>query len=591
MFVATQWEQQIETDSPVVIPAEWLVLARARMHEVYHLEHALALLGHRDERRDRIDVLVYAAAVAPGPAQALCAGMSEDILAELPWLLVRGVILNREQQLLPASRVLGLVVTEARLRGDVYLLLWSLLELARAQGMNGQMSRATENLREVFTVLDDHPCDLLKVRGLLTMGMLYTQEGEHSTAAKYNADALQVSRTLGNPQATAHCLSNLAETHLRLENLEESERCYAEAFSLAEDTGWERTRAAALAGRGVLDLTRGRFDQGVERIERSNAQLSRLGDNYQVARQQLWLVDYLTDAGRTEHAIRVCREAIKRCQERGLGHIESQCWNRLGGIYTALGQYPEANEALQQCISRMRTCVEERVVATQAAEERSHLALRRFHEAVWERRRREELEQQNRALASALMERERLQDELERASLLDPLTGAGNRRAFNKQLETFLALCVREKRALTLAIFDVDHFKKVNDTHGHTVGDQVLQQVCLRVRQRLRVSDFFARWGGEEFVFLLYGTDLAGGHQCADDIRRCIAAQPFETERGPIQVTVSMGVACARVSEDDSASLIRRADDALLQAKRSGRNRVVTAGLEDREADGAHRAS
>ena len=223
----------------------------------------------------------------------------------------------------------------------------------------------------------------------------------------------------------------------------------------------------------------------------------------------------------------------------------------------------------------MRSCMEERVAATQRAEERSHLALRTFHEAVWERRRSEELERQNRALASALMERERLQDELERASLLDPLTGAGNRRAFNRQLETFLALSAREGRALTLVILDVDHFKDVNDTHGHTIGDEVLRQVCVRVRQRLRVSDFFARWGGEEFVFLLYGTDLEGGYRCADDLRRSIAERPFETDSGPIRVTVSLGLATLRSKEDDGATLIQRADQGLLQAKRSGRNCVV----------------
>ena len=567
--------QRPDFHAPETIPPEWVALAHSRRQEVHHLEHALAALERRQERRDRIDVLVHTAAVAPGSAQALCGAMAEDELAQLPWLLVRGVILNREQQLFPAARLLGLVVTEARLHGDVYLLLWGLLELARAQGMSGQLSRATENLREALSILAEHPCDLLKVRALITMGMLYTQEGEHTSAAEYNTEALQLSRGLGDPQATAHCLSNLAETFLRQGTLDASERCYVEALSMVEDKGWIRTKATVLAGSGTLDLVRGRHGRGLTRIENSNRQLEALGDHYQVARQELWLVEFLAEVGRADEAIQLCRQAIARCQERGLGHIESQCWNLLGGIFTALGQHEQATGALQQCITRMRSCVEERVAATQLAEERSHMALRTFHEAVWERRQREELERQNRALARALMERERLQVELERASLLDPLTGAGNRRAFNRQLETFLALSAREGRALTLVILDVDHFKEVNDTHGHMIGDEVLRQVCARVRKRLRVSDFFARWGGEEFVFLLYGTGLEGGYRCADDLRRCVAERPFETESGPIEVTVSLGLATVRSKDDSGADLIQRADQGLLQAKRSGRNCVV----------------
>ena len=107
------------------------------------------------------------------------------------------------------------------------------------------------------------------------------------------------------------------------------------------------------------------------------------------------------------------------------------------------------------------------------------------------------------------------------------------------------------------------------------VGDEVLKQVCLRVRKRLRVSDFFARWGGEEFVFLLYGTALEGGALCAEDIRTSIADLPFETSGGPISVTVSMGAASVQSAHQDAEDLIHRADQALLEAKRSGRNRLV----------------
>ena len=559
----------------VTLPSGWLELAYSRCHEFFHLEQALTVEKTRGERRDRLDVLVFTAAAAPGPVHEICSRMPADKLAGLPWLLVRGVVLNRQQQLFPAVRILSLVVTETRLRGDVHLLLWGLLELSRAQVMSGQISRAAENLREVLSILEQHPSDMFKVRALVSMGMLYLQEDEPDMAAKHNAEALEVSRALGDPQTIAHCLANLAESYLQQGMMSESERCYAEAMSLVTDTRWVRTQAMLIAGRGILELKRGKIEEGTRLVEQSSAQFGEVGDVYQVARQELWLAEHLSEAGDFDGAIRFCRQAIERCQRRALGHIEAQCWGRLGTLFTSLGQHARATAALQHCITRMRAGMDERLAAIQDAEERSHLALRTFHEARWERRRRQVLEKQNLALATALMERERLQVELERASLLDPLTGAGNRRAFNKQLETFLALSARERCPLSLVLLDVDHFKAVNDTHGHTVGDEVLKQVCERVRKRLRVSDFFARWGGEEFVFLLYRTGLAGGGRCAEDIRKSIAEAPFDTSVGPISVAVSLGVSSTQPENQDPEVLIHRADQALLEAKRSGRNRVV----------------
>jgi diguanylate cyclase (GGDEF)-like protein len=126
-------------------------------------------------------------------------------------------------------------------------------------------------------------------------------------------------------------------------------------------------------------------------------------------------------------------------------------------------------------------------------------------------------------------------------------------------------------------IFDADHFKKVNDTYGHQVGDAVLVEIAKVVRGTVRSEDVFARYGGEEFALVLRGIDIDGCGAVADRLRERIAALQIPTERGPLRVTVSAG--CSSLSTSDEKTpeaLIATADKRLYQAKHAGRNRVVT---------------
>ena len=169
--------------------------------------------------------------------------------------------------------------------------------------------------------------------------------------------------------------------------------------------------------------------------------------------------------------------------------------------------------------------------------------------------------------------------ELERLASTDALTGLTNRRRF---LEIFEKECSRIQRyggALTLLMFDIDHFKRVNDTWGHSAGDVVLRKVASETHLVLRMVDTAARIGGEEFVILLPETELSGAFLIADRLRLLVADTAVEQDQGPpISVTISIGV--AMIGLDESAeSLLSRADQAMYQAKNNGRNRVeISAG-------------
>jgi two-component system cell cycle response regulator len=173
-----------------------------------------------------------------------------------------------------------------------------------------------------------------------------------------------------------------------------------------------------------------------------------------------------------------------------------------------------------------------------------------------------------------------LMDESQRLATIDPLTGLMNRRALRDALQAELAHAVRYARPLSLLLLDVDHFKHVNDTYGHGVGDQVLSAIGELLRRELRVPDLPARWGGEEFVVLLKSTDLVGAGVAAERIRSALQKLEISITAGPpLKVTASLGA--AEIMPGLSAEgLIERADQAMYQAKVSGRNRVVLATAE-----------
>lgn len=162
--------------------------------------------------------------------------------------------------------------------------------------------------------------------------------------------------------------------------------------------------------------------------------------------------------------------------------------------------------------------------------------------------------------------------ELERLASSDPLTGLLNRRGFDARLATALALAQRSNRPMGVITIDVDHFKRVNDTHGHEIGDQVLRKLAQQLKARLRGTDVVARLGGEEFIVLLPDTPLEEARQLAEELVRAVQDQP-QDQAG--KITISAGVSALRPDDADAGAMLRRSDEALYQAKTAGRNRAL----------------
>jgi diguanylate cyclase (GGDEF)-like protein len=162
---------------------------------------------------------------------------------------------------------------------------------------------------------------------------------------------------------------------------------------------------------------------------------------------------------------------------------------------------------------------------------------------------------------------------LENVAMTDSLTGISNRLAFEITLEETIALMEKEKRKCSALLIDIDHFKRVNDDYDHFVGDAVIRHITSEIKRNIRESDFFGRWGGEEFIVLLRDAGIEDAYRQAERLRHAVKDNPYIHEGDPILVTISIGIAQYRHGEGED-KLLSRTDKALYLAKENGRDRT-----------------
>jgi two-component system cell cycle response regulator len=168
------------------------------------------------------------------------------------------------------------------------------------------------------------------------------------------------------------------------------------------------------------------------------------------------------------------------------------------------------------------------------------------------------------------------QKQMYESALRDGLTKAFNKKYFTDRLESEFTFAIRHVAPLTLVLFDIDHFKKVNDTHGHQAGDYVLSEIATLLTGALRAEDVFARYGGEEFAVICRGSDVMQGQIVAERMRKAVEMNKFVFEGTHIPLTISVGVAgLPDPAVKDASELVSLADQSLYKSKHAGRNRVT----------------
>jgi diguanylate cyclase len=289
----------------------------------------------------------------------------------------------------------------------------------------------------------------------------------------------------------------------------------------------------------------------IQRLEHAKREIQNLVDHMLGKLDEI--AQFVSEQNRSQREAHASSETL---------HVE------LASEMRAMGESVETAADLQQLRAQVRSrleCIDRHVKnfrereTARAAEMTARNERLRFRIA--------ELEAKAQRLQSQLQDEQRL-------STIDALTKIPNRLAYEKRLDDELKRCQRFDQPTCLAVWDVDHFKRINDTYGHRAGDRVLAAVAECLASRIRSTDFVARYGGEEFVMILPGTSLEAAIVVVEELRLAIRKIGFHFRGTPVDITISIGLTALRAS-DSPGTAFERADKALYRAKQSGRNRCI----------------
>jgi len=345
------------------------------------------------------------------------------------------------------------------------------------------------------------------------------------------------------------------------------------ALALARALAHPYKIAIALINFGVVRWLAGDTEGALETLAESRRLSAEHGYRSLELSARLHSAPIMLARGDASGAIELLEQCLVQAQEQGERPVERECLIQLADAHEAVGDFRSALHrhrefsALEQTIRSERSDVRARILAHQVELENARTEAaqaRATSEVTWARN--QMLEQDRLSLLSRAAE-------LERHAHQDALTGLGNRRYLDAMLPRMLSSSVASGLKLCVAMLDIDHFKTVNDTYGHAVGDAVLQRIADVILNHSRADDLVARYGGEEFLFAFTNHGRKSAWAVCERLRRSIAAEDWATFGEGFVVTVSIGLA-ESVDNDTVESLTARADRQLYLAKASGRNRT-----------------
>lgn len=491
----------------------------------------------------------------------------------------------------------------------------------------GQLQASVRCASQAVVLAEPLGDDKVLADALTSLTFVYAQLLMGRDALSCGLRALAAARRCGDAAREGWALNRIGVAHASLENPSRACETTEQALTLALDNGltelafgclnnlayfWLQRHSDAIK-RGDATMLALSQRQALELAEQATRAARRASSPFTIAVALSNLCEALLIGNDGETALALIDEYEALSQRHGYGELAQQAGTQRAQLLRSKGQlrpaldsllalkrgdagalspkllrsvtrdlytthkecgdYREALAALEQLVDLERQIAQDtmalqgevlliREEVTQARE-RADVAQR---DAERERERAGELER----------EQQRLRDEAaawDRAAHEDALTGLHNRRHADAMLQMLAENARRDGRPLVLAMADVDHFKRINDEHGHAVGDRVLQQLALLLRHGLRDADLLARIGGEEFLIALLNMGTAKAQEVCERLRQSVASHDWSDVAPGLQVTVSIGVAAADEAVD-AQRMFERADRALYAAKNGGRNRV-----------------
>jgi diguanylate cyclase (GGDEF)-like protein len=422
---------------------------------------------------------------------------------------------------------------------------------------------------------------------LVGAGVALSRSGQAAAGLALYEQALPLLREQGLWRNALSTLNNLGINHKNLGRPEQSLACFEQALALTREHPELADYAAVLRSNLSEPLLQlGRLVEARAVAEQALADLRAKGQQVGQMSAGIGLARVLLECGEPEAAQAGLDEAAELADRLGDRLQAERAHQQLYALHKAAGRYREALQHLEAAHELERAQFnnesDRRLRALQAQTELAAVRLdadqQRSRSLALERAQ-AELQQKNAQLLAADREKSRLLARLAEESRTDALTGLANRRRFDERLADEAERQVRlaGEARLSLAVLDVDFFKRVNDDHGHALGDAVLRELGSLLAARVRGADFAARLGGEEFCVLCFGLSPDQALQAAEAWRTAVAAHDWARLQPGLQVTVSIGIADWRETGEAKA-LLALADARLYAAKRGGRNRVVANG-------------
>ncbi|WP_234411317.1 diguanylate cyclase [Rhodanobacter thiooxydans] len=392
----------------------------------------------------------------------------------------------------------------------------------------------------------------------MQLGFLATERGDPAGAVAPLQQALALARETGSRQSVGSALLALAESS-------NARQRYAEALQQVEGAAAEFQAVADKSSAGMLALQSAVAHAGLGQHELAAREFDLAEANVRSSRNMRYLAELYDQRSRNQEALGKPAAALAdlRLKMKADAALARMAKTQL----TTLMSY--------QFDTERRELENRKLAADKVLREQQLATLERI-------RRWQSLAILLAGVLLLLMlwlawRQLRQSRRLHQLALTDPLTGISNRRHIEDMLHAAVDVARRTQSELAVIMLDIDHFKHVNDSHGHPAGDQALEQLVHVCLDALRQHDRLGRMGGEEFLVVLPDTDLEGGLQVAERLRACVAAARPVVAGVELQLSISLGVAQLRPTETGAASLVRRADAALYHAKDNGRNRIEAA--------------
>jgi diguanylate cyclase (GGDEF)-like protein len=412
--------------------------------------------------------------------------------------------------------------------------------------------------------------DRIQEAGMLNiLSVIYAESNNLTAALETGKKVLQYHREGGTARGKSLALNNLAMTYLELGMGEQALEACKESLHLARENGIETVALTAFCTLGEIYLGTKDFVRAEEfllqalTLARENKAgsdelqcLLNLGKIYQYKQND-------------EAALSVLQSALSLSHTSNDRRGEFQSHQLLSEVYEKRQEFEAAFQHYKQFHALKETIFNEDTAKRLAG-------LQVVHQVETAKRETEIHYLKTIELKREIEERKSAQDSLRKLASIDPLTEALNRRELFILGEQELKHALQKEQPFTVILFDIDHFKQINDTYGHAIGDQVLIHTTKIVRESLRQGEIIGRYGGDEFVILLPGSNCTQGQEIAERLRNKMASQGIASGKNNLHVTISIGIAEFNQARDTALeTLLACADQALYVAKQAGRNQLA----------------